>query len=54
MYAILSVFPIIEVESWAAFAAKIITVLVAANALGVVIYGVGLWRAKRSASPVGQ
>jgi amino acid transporter len=54
MYAILSVLPIIEVESWAAFAAKIITVLVAANALGVVIYGVGLWRTKRAAPPVGQ
>ena len=38
LYSTLSVFPIIEVASWRIFALKIITVIVAANAIGVVIY----------------
>jgi amino acid transporter len=38
LYSTLSVFPIIEVASWRIFALKIITVIVAANLIGVVIY----------------
>jgi glutamate:GABA antiporter len=45
MYAVLSIFPIIEVESWVIFAAKIIAVLVAANLVGVAIYAWGRRRA---------
>lgn len=41
LYSVLSVFPIIDVESWTVFAAKIIGVLVAANLVGVGIYVVG-------------
>jgi hypothetical protein len=38
LYSILSVFPIIDVASWAVFAAKIIAVLVVTNLAGVAIY----------------
>lgn len=38
IYIILAVFPIIDVKSWGSFAAKIITVVVAANLIGVAIY----------------
>jgi amino acid transporter len=38
LYSILSVFPIIEVPSWRTFALKIISVILAANLIGVVIY----------------
>ncbi len=38
LYCVLSVFPIIEVESWTVFAVKIISVLVVANLIGVGIY----------------
>jgi len=41
LYAVLSVFPIIDVASWAVFAAKIIAVLVAANLIGVGIFLAG-------------
>ncbi len=41
LYIALTIFPIIEVESWFLFAAKIISAVVIANALGVVIYNVG-------------
>lgn len=44
---ILSVFPIIEVESWTVFAAKIIGVLVVANLIGVAIYLTAQRRATR-------
>ncbi len=39
LYSVLSVFPIIDVVSWQSFALKIIGVLVAANLVGVAIYG---------------
>jgi hypothetical protein len=38
LYSVLSVFPIIEVDSWTIFAVKIISVLVVANLIGVGIY----------------
>ena len=38
LYSVLSIFPIIDVASWTTFAAKIIVVLVAANAIGLLIY----------------
>jgi glutamate:GABA antiporter len=37
-FVVLSVFPIIEVESWVAFSTKIISIIVAANLLGVTIF----------------
>ena len=41
LYSVLSVFPIVDVASWAEFAAKIIGALVATNLLGVGIYVLG-------------
>lgn len=38
LYTVLSVFPIIDVPSWTAFAAKIITVIVGANLVGAALY----------------
>jgi hypothetical protein len=38
---VLSVFPIIEVQSWFWFAAKITGVVVGANVLGVLLYFAG-------------
>jgi amino acid transporter len=38
MYSVLSVFPIIEVKDWHIFSAKIVTVLVGANLIGIGIY----------------
>jgi len=38
LYSVLSVFPIVDVASWAAFSAKIIGVLAGVNILGVMIY----------------
>jgi amino acid transporter len=46
LYTVLSVFPIIDVPSWKFFAAKIISVLLGANLLGIGIYLAG----RRSAS----
>jgi glutamate:GABA antiporter len=46
LYAVLSVFPIIDVASWGTFAAKIIAVLLAGNLVGVGIYAL----ARRSAA----
>jgi amino acid transporter len=40
LYAVLSVFPIIDVASWRVFAAKIIAVLLVGNLVGVGIYAV--------------
>ena len=48
LYAVLSVFPIVEVESERWFSAKIIGAIVATNVLGVVIYEVGRRRALKS------
>jgi amino acid transporter len=52
LYSILSVFPIIEVESWTVFAAKIIAVLVATTLLGIGIYVVGRRRSGAAAAPM--
>jgi amino acid transporter len=41
LYCVLSVFPIIDVASWQIFAAKILSVLVAANLIGLAIYRLG-------------
>jgi amino acid transporter len=38
LYSVLSIFPIVDVASWQTFAAKIVSVLVGANVLGLVIY----------------
>jgi glutamate:GABA antiporter len=38
LYSVLSIFPIIDVASWTLFAAKILTVLIGVNAVGVVVY----------------
>ncbi|MGH7583453.1 MAG: APC family permease [Gemmatimonadales bacterium] len=48
LYIVLSVFPIIDVTSWASFAAKIITVVVGANLLGWAIYRAGTRRRARN------
>jgi amino acid transporter len=45
LYSVLSVFPIIDVASWQVFAFKIIVVLVAAQAVGIGLYGMGHHRA---------
>ncbi|HKQ63230.1 MAG TPA: APC family permease [Candidatus Polarisedimenticolaceae bacterium] len=41
LYSVLSIFPIIEVASWSAFAAKILAVLVATEVAGIAIYRAG-------------
>jgi glutamate:GABA antiporter len=41
LYSVLSIFPIIEVASWQVFTAKILTVLLAANLAGLVVYVLG-------------
>jgi hypothetical protein len=41
LYSVLSVFPIVDVASWAVFSAKIIGVLVSVNLIGVAIYAAG-------------
>jgi len=50
LYSIVSVFPIIDVPSWRTFAAKIIVVIVAANLVGVLIYGSSR-RSRRAVDP---
>ena len=50
LYSVLSVFPIIDVESWTVFAVKIIGVLVGANLIGVAIY---FFAGKRSRTVAG-
>jgi amino acid transporter len=51
LYCTLSVFPIIDVESWLSFSLKIITVIVVANLIGAAIYLVAERRKTRHASP---
>ena len=41
LYAVLSLFPIIEVSSWKLFAGKILSVLMVTNLFGVAIYSMG-------------
>jgi glutamate:GABA antiporter len=43
LYVVLSIFPIIEVQSWLSFAAKISGVVIGLNAVGVALF----WNAKR-------
>ena len=50
LYAVLSVFPIIDVASWKVFAAKIIAVLLAGNLIGVGIYALARRRAPMGAA----
>jgi glutamate:GABA antiporter len=50
LYSVLSIFPIIEVSNTSVFTAKIVTVLVGTNALGLAIYIAGMRRAHRRAS----
>ena len=38
LYAVFTVFPIVEVQSWEQFAAKILAVVIGANIVGFVIY----------------
>ena len=38
LYAVFTIFPIVEVQSWQLFAAKILAVVVGANLLGIAIY----------------
>jgi len=48
LYSVLSIFPIIEVSNTRVFTAKIVTVLVGTNALGVAIYIAGMrWTHRR-------
>jgi glutamate:GABA antiporter len=47
LYAVLSIFPIIEVDSWRAFSTKILAVLVATQAIGLALYAAGRRRARR-------
>jgi amino acid transporter len=50
MYCVLSIFPIIDVADWRVFAAKIVAVLVGANAVGVAIYSAGKRRSAARAA----
>lgn len=47
LYSVLSIFPIIDVPDWRLFSAKIVTVLVVANLIGVSIFVLGRRRAAR-------
>jgi amino acid transporter len=47
LYCVLSIFPIIDVQSWQLFAAKIIAVLAGTNGIGLAIYVAG----RRRSSP---
>jgi hypothetical protein len=38
LYSVLSIFPIIDVPDWRLFTAKVVTVLVGANAIGLAIF----------------
>ncbi|HEY2376991.1 MAG TPA: APC family permease [Gemmatimonadaceae bacterium] len=54
LYVALSVFPIIDVPSWHAFAAKISSVVVGLNVLGLLIYAAGGRRRVRSWNQEGE
>jgi amino acid transporter len=47
LYCVLSVFPIIDVESWQVFTLKIVTVLALTQVIGLAIYVVGLRAAQK-------
>jgi amino acid transporter len=46
LYSVLSIFPIIDVPDWRVFTAKVVTVLVVANAVGLMIFASGRRRAR--------
>ena len=46
LYSVLSIFPIIDVPDWRVFTAKVVTVLVVANAIGLLIFASGRRRAR--------
>src|SRR6185503_5980696 len=47
LYSVLSIFPIIDVADWRVFTAKVVTVLVGANAIGLGIFFAGRARGAR-------
>jgi len=49
LYAVLSIFPIIDVPDWRVFTAKVVTVLVGANGVGLAIFFTNRWRQRRKA-----
>ena len=49
LYSVLSIFPIIDVPDWRVFTAKVVTVLVVANLIGLVIFATGKRRARARA-----
>jgi len=53
LYVALSIFPIIDVPSWASFTIKISSVVVGLNVLGLVVYGVAQRRRSRAAAERG-
>ncbi|MGH9889687.1 MAG: APC family permease, partial [bacterium] len=53
LYSVLSIFPIIDVADWRVFSAKIVTVIVATNAVGLGIFALGRRRSARSAVAAG-
>jgi amino acid transporter len=46
LYSVLSIFPIIDVPDWRVFTAKVVTVLVVANLVGLMIFASGRRRAR--------
>ena len=46
LYSVLSIFPIIDVPDWRVFTAKVVTVLVVANVIGLLIFAAGRRRAR--------
>jgi len=48
LYAVFTVFPIVEVQSWEQFAAKILAVVIGANVVGVLIYAAAGQRSRPS------
>jgi hypothetical protein len=48
LYVVLSIFPIIDVPSWRAFAVKISSVVIGLNVLGWLVYAAGGRRRDRS------
>ncbi|HEY6828039.1 MAG TPA: APC family permease [Gemmatimonadaceae bacterium] len=52
LYSVLSIFPIIDVPDWRVFTAKVVTVLVVANMLGLVIFAMGRRRMRALAPKV--
>jgi len=46
LYSVLSIFPIIDVPDWRVFTAKVVTMLVVANVIGLLIFASGRRRAR--------